>query len=420
MSAVPPIDFVSHFDSGNPRHREWLLQSLQELTRLRPDALSTEGDLYAIWSGIGRNADGGVSAIEQALPLIKEFEGFSAKAYPDPLSGGEPWTIGYGTTRRPRGGNGSQERPVRPWETVTPEQAETLLRSDLARLAGQLSRSVPFWSAMRGGQRAALLSFAYNLGGGFYGGPGFETISKRLAAKEWASVPAALLLYCNPGTPVEAGLRRRREAEGKLWSSATPLPLPPPAAASAGANPLPVPYFSQRDSGTGQAERMCFSSSCAMLLQFLRPGALKGANGDDQYLRAVQEFGDTTDAGAQVKALAKLGVRSRFVQDADFRQIERQIDRGVPVPCGYLHRGPVGRPTGGGHWLIVIGCTAKEVIVHDPFGEPDLLSGVTLNSNGRALRFTRENFGRRWMVEPVGGGAYRYAPGKGWAIIAEP
>ena len=35
--------------------------------------------------------------------------------------------------------------------------------------------------------------------------------------KEWAKVPDALYLYRNPGTSVEAGLARRRIAEGDLW-----------------------------------------------------------------------------------------------------------------------------------------------------------------------------------------------------------
>ncbi|MEB3349297.1 MAG: lysozyme, partial [Cyanobacteriota bacterium] len=34
-----------------------------------------------------------------ALKLIIEFEGFRDKAYPDPATGGAPWTIGYGFTR---------------------------------------------------------------------------------------------------------------------------------------------------------------------------------------------------------------------------------------------------------------------------------------------------------------------------------
>ena len=99
------------------------------------------------------------------------------------------------------------------------------------------------------------------------------------------------------------------------------------------------------------------------------------------------------------------------------RSFEQQIARGIPVPCGYIHRGPVERPTGSGHWLVVIGHTPTHLVVNDPWGEPDLVSGATLNAHGMGLRFSRQNFGRRWMVEPIGGGAYRYAHGKGWAVL---
>ena len=68
-------------------------------------------------------------------------------------------------------------------------------------------------------KRGALLSFAYNLGVGFYGGSNFNTITKCLKNKEWSKVPDALYLYRNPGTNVEKGLARRRTAEGKLWIS---------------------------------------------------------------------------------------------------------------------------------------------------------------------------------------------------------
>ena len=40
---------------------------------------------------------------KNALTIIKTFEGFSEKAYPDPDTGGAPYTIGYGTTYYPDG-----------------------------------------------------------------------------------------------------------------------------------------------------------------------------------------------------------------------------------------------------------------------------------------------------------------------------
>jgi len=127
-----------------------------------------------------------------------------------------------------------------------------------------------------------------------------------------------------------------------------------------------VPWFAQLDSATDQARRMCFSSSCAMLLAFIKPGVLSGPNGDDQYLARVHQFGDTTNPAGQIKALASYSITARFSNQASFSTLEEQIAAGIPVPCGYLHRGPISRPGGSGHWLIVVGITPSQLIVHDP------------------------------------------------------
>lgn len=173
---------------------------------------------------------------------------------------------------------------------------------------------------------------------------------------------------------------------------------------------LPVPYYSQRDSLTNQASRMCFSSSCAMLLESLRPGTLKGGNGDDAYLARVRQFGDTTEAAAQLQALASYGVRAKFVQNANWSTITAQIYRGIPVPIGILHHGPVSAPAGGGHWILAIGYSPDAIIVHDPYGDLDLVRGGYLSSNGAGLSYSRRNLGPRWMIEGAN---------TGWAIIAD-
>lgn len=177
-------------------------------------------------------------------------------------------------------------------------------------------------------------------------------------------------------------------------------------------NPLKVPYFSQRDSqAPGQAMRMCFSSSCAMLVATLRPGVITGPNADDQYLARVNTFGDTTDPTAQLRALRSYGITAKFTQNASVIDLERQINKGVPIPCGFLHHGTSQNPTGGGHWLTVIGYTKTSLIVNDPFGELDNINGGYLSSKGAGLAYSRANWGPRWEVPN---------PGTGWAILAEP
>jgi len=102
---------------------------------------------------------------------------------------------------------------------ITQKYADTLLEFDLKnRFLPSLQR-IPYRSEMNENQKGALISFAYNLGAGFYGSSNFNTITRVLKNREWSKVPDALYLYHNPGTSVEVGLLRRRVAEGKLWSS---------------------------------------------------------------------------------------------------------------------------------------------------------------------------------------------------------
>ncbi|MCS5691018.1 glycoside hydrolase family protein [Cyanobium sp. FGCU-6] len=418
--AIPTSNYVSHYDPAKSHHRAWLQAVLDRLVQHEPEALAEGSELRDLWKAVVETkAPTEIPAgVAVAMPLVKEFEGCKLTAYPDPETGAEPWTIGWGSTTYNDGA------PVKKGDRISQELADALLAGRLNRDAQLLAQRIPGWAELGHNQQAALLSFTYNCGPAWFGSKGFTTITKVLQAGELEKLPAALMLYVNPGGPSEAGLRRRRKAEAALWS-ASPIRVNnnPPVGAGVIRHPNPlvgVPRFSQRDSAQlAQRDRTCFSSSCAMLLETIKPGTLKGANGDDQYLAVVQRFGDTTDASAQLRALAHYGVTARLVQNADFQLIEQQINRGIPVPCGYIHRGPVDRPTGSGHWLIVYGHTPTQVVVNDPWGESDLIHGTTLNAKGMGLSFSRLNFGKRWMVEPIGGGAYRYAPGKGWAVVVD-
>ena len=332
-----------------------------------------------------------------ALKLIKEWEGCRLEAYRDAT--GVP-TIGYGTTRY-------MDAAVRMGDVVSQAMAEELLANDVEHLfAPGVLQLLPMAAKWRPEQIAALVSFAYNVG---LGALEESTLRKRLLAGEDPAkvVREELPKWCHAGEAVLPGLERRRAAEVALFTRGLPLQQGLPKG-----NPLKVPYFSQRDSAlSGQAQRMCFSSSCAMLTAFLRPGSIGGPNADDQYLQRVMQYGDTTDANAQIKALASYGITARFVQNADWADLERQINRGVPIPCGFLHHGTSAAPSGGGHWLIVTGITRSAVIVGDPWGEMLVAEGIYTSSRGSGLAYSRKNWGPRWLVE---------GPRSGWAILAEP
>ena len=144
----------------------------------------------------------------EAIELIKEFEGFHSVTYRCPA--GVP-TIGYGSTHWPNG------KKVAPGQVCSEKLGETMVLDYIDKHVLLMLCLIPSWYEMSAKQQAALISFSYNLGPNWYGQPGFETISKRIREKDWDDVPAALMLYCNPGSSAEAGLRRRRAAEGQLW-----------------------------------------------------------------------------------------------------------------------------------------------------------------------------------------------------------
>jgi uncharacterized protein YvpB len=170
-------------------------------------------------------------------------------------------------------------------------------------------------------------------------------------------------------------------------------------------NPLPVIYMSQRDNYR-DASRTCFSSSCAMMLKFLKPTSIKN---DDDYIRTVFTFGDSTDSNAQLAALKRYGVTAEFRTQGSRDLIKKQIDSGKPVPVGFLHHGNVKNPQGGGHWLCIIGYNSEGYWVHDPWGDCNLTYGTYDSTNGKKLLYSYKNFEPRWLVE---------GPKSGWCIIS--
>ena len=128
-------------------------------------------------------------------------------------------------------------------------------------------------------------------------------------------------------------------------------------------------YYPQTDSATGHGDRMCFSSTCAMAIKYLRPDALKGSNADDDYLRTVLKYGDTTEYTSHLKACKQYGVLATFSQKGTKDTLLNELNMGFPVATGILHKGHVSSPRGGGHWMLLIGDEGDKGIFHDPYGD---------------------------------------------------
>lgn len=99
---------------------------------------------------------GGLTTSDAGIDLIKRFEGLELRAYPDPGTGGKPWTIGIGTTVYPSG------QAVKAGDVITEAQAEQYLRHDLARFEEAVNKLTGGVATQ--GQFDALVSLAYNIG----------------------------------------------------------------------------------------------------------------------------------------------------------------------------------------------------------------------------------------------------------------
>ena len=92
---------------------------------------------------------------QDAISIIKAFEGFNEKAYPDPVTGGDPYTLGYGTQFYP---DGSQ---VKQGHRCTKEKALEYLLYEINLIADELDKlNLGLDLAMKQG----LISFIHSVG----------------------------------------------------------------------------------------------------------------------------------------------------------------------------------------------------------------------------------------------------------------
>jgi lysozyme len=152
-----------------------------------------------------------VSVVAEAVALVKRFEGCRLDAYPDPATGADPWTIGYGAT-----GPG-----IGPGVTWTQQQADDDLASRVSDLDLHLSACVHV--PLPDGCMAALASFAYNVGIHALA----ESMLLRLVNTGHAPQAAdEFLKWTHAGGRVFPGLVTRRTAERAYFLAALAGRLP--------------------------------------------------------------------------------------------------------------------------------------------------------------------------------------------------
>ncbi len=145
---------------------------------------------------------------EKGIKNIKNFEGCSLTAYPDPGTGGAPWTIGYGWTHPVDG------KPIKPGVTIKQETADRLLKTGLVSYENDVLKMAK--GKLTQGQFDALVSFAYNVGSRALS---TSTLLKKLNDGDIKGAADEFLRWNKAGGKVLNGLTRRREAERALFLS---------------------------------------------------------------------------------------------------------------------------------------------------------------------------------------------------------
>ena len=136
-----------------------------------------------------------------------------------------------------------------------------------------------------------------------------------------------------------------------------------------------------------------------------------GIKDDLDYLKVVQRHGDSTQQAAHAAALAELKAPARFISSCSVERAKAELDKGFGLAFGILHHGPVSAPSGGGHYIAIRGYDASGWLVHDPYGELDLVRGGWARQGqgaGRSQHYSFANTNPRWLLE---------GPSSGWAWI---
>lgn len=142
---------------------------------------------------------------EAGRRFIGQWEGLRLHRYLDVV--GKP-TIGYGHLCQPGDG----------LEAISEARADELLSADLA-----LAETAVNGLGVELGQNQfdALVSFAFNLGGGMLGQS--HTIGQALRAGDFAAAAASFVLYDHAGGREDQGLRNRRLSERELFERPEPV-----------------------------------------------------------------------------------------------------------------------------------------------------------------------------------------------------
>lgn len=149
-----------------------------------------------------------------AAPLVERFEGLhkllpggKVQAYPDPATGGKPWTIGIGSTRDEQG------RPIKPGDVWTVDRARRHFERELEEYGAAVAKAIGS-APTKPCQMAAMVSLAYNIGVTAFSR---STVLRQHKTGNYPTAADAFMMWDKAAGKVMKGLTRRRAAEAQLY-----------------------------------------------------------------------------------------------------------------------------------------------------------------------------------------------------------
>lgn len=140
------------------------------------------------------------------IELIKKWEGKKLTAYPDPATGGEPWTIGYGHT------TAAGPPAVKKGMKITDKDATEILVNDLKKFEAAVAKGLTVKATDN--QFSAMVSLCFNIGPGNFAK---SSVLRKLNAGDIKGAADSFLLWNKAAGKVMKGLTNRREEERKLF-----------------------------------------------------------------------------------------------------------------------------------------------------------------------------------------------------------
>jgi lysozyme len=137
--------------------------------------------------------------------VVKYFESLKLRAYPDPATGGKPWTIGYGHTGP----------DVYQGLAISQTMAEKLLDLDLTEAEAAVNK---YAHNLTQGQFDALVDMVFNMGPGFLKPDNINgDFDDFIASGNTAEIRKRIPQFRMAAGKVMKGLVRRRAADLALW-----------------------------------------------------------------------------------------------------------------------------------------------------------------------------------------------------------